>query len=138
MTARFDMVGIFVNDIHKMVGFYQDVLGFKISYDGSGPYAEFEHTDIRVSMYERRLLPELLGQTPGYPTGINGTFELAIDFPLFEDVDPEYERLLKAGAGPVYAPRNEPWGMRSSMVTDPEGNLIEIGSWNKGKQNNAS
>jgi lactoylglutathione lyase len=31
----------------------------------------------------------------------------------------------------VHAPRNEPWGMRSSMVTDPEGNLIEIGSWNK-------
>jgi len=108
MTVRFDMVGIFVSDIRKMVDFYQNVLGFKITYDGSGPYAEFEHTVIRVSMYERRLLPELLGQTPDYPAGINGTFELAIDPPYFEDVDPEYQRILNSGAGPIYAPRNEP------------------------------
>jgi lactoylglutathione lyase len=128
MTARFDMIGIFVNDIQKMVDFYQDILGFKINYDGKGPYAEFEHASIRVSMYERRMLPTLLGQTPGYPTGINGTFELAIDFPYFEDVDLKYNRLIKAGAGPVYAPCNEPWGQRSSMITDPEGNLIEVGS----------
>jgi catechol 2,3-dioxygenase-like lactoylglutathione lyase family enzyme len=132
MTARFDMVGIYVNDIQKMVNFYQNILGFVINYDGKGPYAEFEHTGIRVSMYERRLLPALLGQSPAYPAGINGTFELAIDLPYFEDVDPEYERLVNGGAGPIYAPRNEPWGMRSSMVTDPEGNLIELGSWNKG------
>jgi len=30
------------------------------------------------------------------------------------------------------APRDEPWGMRSSMIADPEGNLIEVGSWNTG------
>jgi uncharacterized glyoxalase superfamily protein PhnB len=126
------MVGIFVNDIQKMVDFYQSVLGFKIYCEGTGPYAEFDHPGIRVSMYERGLLPSLLGQIPTYPHGINGTFELAIDLPYFEDVDPEYERLIKAGAGPIYSPRDEPWGMRSSMVTDPEGNLIEIGSWNKG------
>ena len=132
MTARFDMIGIFVGDIQKMVDFYQNIMGFKINYDGIGPYAEFEHISIRVALYQRRMLPDLLGQIPAYPNGINGTFELAIDLPNFEDVDPEYERLLKGGARPVYAPRNEPWGMRSSMVTDPEGNLIEIGSWNKG------
>lgn len=44
------------------------------------------------------------------------------------------KRIISAGAQPVYAPRNEPWGMRSSMVADPEGNLIEIGSWNKGAE----
>ena len=41
-------------------------------------------------------------------------------------------RVVKAGAKPIYAPRDEPWGMRSCMVADPEGNIIEIGSWNKG------
>ena len=41
MTARFDMIGIFVNDIQKMVDFYQDILGFKTNYDGKSPYAEF-------------------------------------------------------------------------------------------------
>jgi catechol 2,3-dioxygenase-like lactoylglutathione lyase family enzyme len=37
------MIGIFVNDIQIMMDFYQDILGFKINYDGQGPYAEFEH-----------------------------------------------------------------------------------------------
>jgi lactoylglutathione lyase len=132
MATRFDMIGLFVGDIGKMVAFYRDVLGFEIEWDGAGPYAEFHHEGIRVSMYQRALLPSLLGQEPGYPVGLNGTFELAVDLPRFEDVDPEFARVVAAGARPVYAPRNEPWGMRSSMIADPEGNLIEIGSWNRG------
>ena len=38
---------------------------------------------MRFSMYQRSLLPELLGQEPSYPSGLNGTFELAIEMPLF-------------------------------------------------------
>ncbi len=132
MPVRFDMVGLFVGNLTEMVAFYHDALGLDIEWDGNGPYAEFHHEGIRFSMYERRLLPELLGREPSFTTGINGTFELALDLPHFEDVDLEFKRIVAAGAQAVYAPRNEPWGMRSSMVTDPEGNLIEIGSWNKG------
>ena len=132
MGTRFDMIGIFVNDLPGMVAFYRDVLGVEIEWDGKGPYAEFKHAGIRFSMYERRELPGLLGQAPTYPAGLNGTFELAVDLPHSADVDAEFARVVRAGARPVYAPRDEPWGMRSSMVTDPEGNLIEIGSWNKG------
>ena len=132
MAARFDMIGLFVSNLPDMVAFYRDVLGLEIDWDGNGPYAEFRHEGIRFSMYERKLLPEMLGQNPSFTTGINGTFELALDLPHFEDVDGEFKKVVSAGARPVYAPRNEPWGMRSSMVTDPEGNLIEIGSWNKG------
>ena len=131
-STRFDMIGIFVNDLARMVKFYHDVLGVDITWDGKGPYAEFKHDGIRFSMYARSELPGLLGQAPAYPAGLNGTFELAVDLPRFEDVDVEYDRVVRAGAQPVYAPRQEPWGMRSSMIADPEGNLIEIGSWNKG------
>jgi catechol 2,3-dioxygenase-like lactoylglutathione lyase family enzyme len=132
MGTRFDMIGVFVGDLQRMVAFYRDVLGVEIAWDGKGPYAEFKHEGIRFAMYERKELPALLGQSPTYPSGLNGTFELAIDLPLFTDVDGEFERVIGAGAKPVYAPRDEPWGMRSSMVMDPEGNLIEIGSWNRG------
>jgi lactoylglutathione lyase len=134
MGRRFDMVGIFVKDMHTMVSFYREVLGFDIEWDGRAPYAEFRHEGIRVSMYERAQLPELLGQTPTYPAGLNGTFELAIDFPTSADADREYERVVSAGAKPIYAPRDEPWGMHSAMVEDPEGNIIEIGSWNRGAE----
>ena len=138
MNTQFDMIGIFVNDLHKMVAFYKDVLGFEIEWDGNGPYAEFKHEGIRFSMYERAQLPGLLGQSPTYPSGLNGTFELAIDLPFPGDVDREFERVTKAGGQPIYAPRQEPWGMYSSMISDPEGNIIEIGSWNRGAKSEGS
>lgn len=133
MPTRFDMIGLFVNNLAEMVTFYRDVLGLEIAWDGNGPYAEFQHAGIRFSMYQRSLLPGLLGSEPTYPAGINGTFELAIDLPFYTDVDHLFDRVVRAGARPIYTPRNESWGMRSSMVADPEGNLIEIGSWGKGK-----
>ncbi|HWQ10620.1 MAG TPA: VOC family protein [Holophaga sp.] len=130
MGTRFDMIGIFVNDLGRMVAFYRDALGVAIEWDGVGPYAEFRHEGIRFSMYERAQLPGLLGEAPSYPVGINGTFELAIDYPTSAEADQAFAQIVQAGGRPVYAPRDEPWGMHSSMVADPEGNLIEIGSWN--------
>ncbi|MHC1782273.1 MAG: VOC family protein [Anaerolineaceae bacterium] len=132
MGIRFDMVGIFVSDLHNMVAFYRDILGLEIEWDGAGPYAEFKHEGIRFSMFERSALPGILGQVPAYPDGLNGTFELAIDYPASADVDREFQRVVDGGGQVIYPPRDEPWGMRSSMIADPEGNLIEIGSWNKG------
>jgi lactoylglutathione lyase len=134
MGTKLDMIGIFVNDLPTMVEFYRDVLGFEIDWDGNGPYAEFKHEGIRFSMFERAQLPDLLGQPPTFPSGLNGTFELAIDLPASADVDVEFARVVQAGARPIYDPRDEPWGMRSSMVADPEGNIIEIGSWNRGTE----
>jgi lactoylglutathione lyase len=132
MSLRFDMIGLFPQDLTRMVEFYKVLLGVEVEWDGKSPYAEFKHEGIRFAMYARAELPALLDQEPDYTRGINGTLELAIDLPRFKDVEGEYERALSLGAKPVYAPRMEPWGMRSSMVADPEGNLIEIGSWNKG------
>ena len=128
MGTRIDMIGIFVRDLRRMVAFYRDILGFEIDWDGNGPYAEFDNQGVRFSMYERTQLPELLGQVPTYPGGLNGTFELSIDLPSSAEADREYERVVKAGGRSIYAPRDEPWGMHSSMVADPEGNMIEIAS----------
>jgi lactoylglutathione lyase len=132
MGIRLDLIGIYVSDLPRMVAFYRDVLGFETGWDGTGPYAEFKHEGIRFFMYERAQLPGLLGQDPTYPSGLNGTFELAIDLPTSTDADRKFERIVSVGGRAIYAPRDEPWGMHSAMVADPEGNLIEIGSWNRG------
>jgi lactoylglutathione lyase len=134
MPQRIDMIGFFVNDLPAMVAFYRDILGFEIDWDGNGPYAEFKNDGVRFSMFARNQLPSILGQTPAYPSGLNGTFEIAIDLPTSQDVDVFFNQVVAAGAGSVYSPRDEPWGMRSSMISDPEGNLVEIGSWNKEKK----
>ncbi len=126
--TRFNMIGLFVKNLALMVRFYHETLGVAIDWDGEGPYAEFDHEGIRFAMYERKELPGLLGVTPAYPDGLNGTFELALNVGRPEAVDETYTQSVKAGAQPVYAPRNEPWKMRSAMIADPEGNLIEIAS----------
>lgn len=132
MSTRIDMIGIFTTDLLKMVTFYRDVLGFATDWDGNSPYAEFKNDGVRFSMYERSQLPGLLGQAPSFPAGLNGTFELAIDFPTSADVDSKFAHTTAAGAKIVYPPRDESWGLHSSMIMDPDGNLIELGSWNKG------
>ncbi len=128
MKRKFDMIGIFVKDLTTMVNFYKNVIGIDTDWDGKEPYAEFKHDGIRFSMYERKQLPELLGQEPSFPNGINGTFELAMNVGTSAQVDITFKKIVKGGGKPIYEPRDEPWKMRSSMIADPEGNLIEIGS----------
>ncbi len=137
MGIRLDAICLFVNDLKQMLAFYRDVIGMDVlrDWDETRSDVEFKHEGIRFMMYERKELDGYLGVEVSYPNGVNGTFELAIDLPKFSDVDKEFERVVKLGAKPIFSPRNEPWGMRSSFIADPEGNLIEIGSWGKGEQN---
>jgi catechol 2,3-dioxygenase-like lactoylglutathione lyase family enzyme len=128
MKVKFDMIGLFVSDLEKMVCFYRDVVGLDIDWNGEGPYAEFTHEGIRFSMFERNMLPDLLKQEPTYPKGLNGTFELALNVGDPDNVDTTFESMVSKGAKPVYTPRNEPWKMRSAVVLDPDGNMIEIAS----------
>lgn len=128
MKVKFDMIGLFVSDLKTMVAFYRDVVGIEIEWNGEGPYAEFKHDGIRFAMYERKELPELLGRTPSYPQGLNGSFELALNVGDPENVDKTFKGMVDKGAEPIYAPRDEPWHMRSAVVADPDGNMIEIAS----------
>lgn len=137
MEKKLAAVGLFVEDIKRMVKFYRDVIGFSTDWT-EGPHAGFEQANINFMMYERKLLPEYLGKEVSYPKGLNGSFEIYIDLPFFEDVDREFERVVNLGAKPIVNPRTEPWNMRTSYVADPEGNLIEIGSWGKGKTSSES
>ena len=66
-----------------------------------------------------------------YLNGLNGHFEIALYVDTFEEVDSEYAKAVEKGAQSVLEPTTEPWGQRTCYIADPEGNLIEIGSFNK-------
>lgn len=63
--------------------------------------------------------------------GLNGHFEIALYVDTFEEVDAEYAKAVEKGAQSILEPTTEPWGQRTCYIADPEGNLIEIGSFNK-------
>ncbi len=109
MEIRFNLIAFFVSDVQKTVEFYRDVIGLEVKYM-YGSYAEFKHKGIRFAIFEREVVPGWMGTTLGYPEGLNGTFELAIDLPYFADVDREFARTVKAGAKPVMQPKDTEWG----------------------------
>ena len=66
-----------------------------------------------------------------YCHGINGHYEIALGVENYAAVDEAYARVTGMGAEGVMEPTTEPWGQRTCYIADPEGNLIEIGSFNR-------
>lgn len=129
MAPKLKAVGLFVEDMAKMVAFYRDVVGFPLEWDGADPSVIVEMEGLRFLLFGRADFEALTGQNYMYPAGQGGTFELALDVDTPHEVDREYERMVGLGAIPVIAPKTYPWGLRSCYVADPEGNLIEIATW---------
>lgn len=128
---RLDGFGLFVNDMAKMIRFYRDVLGFEIkeSEDAVNVYLIKDGT--LFMLYERKNFERMTGRKYAYANGLNGHFEIALYVDTFEEVDKRFAEVVSKGAIPVLAPTTEPWGQRTCYIADPEGNLIEIGSFNK-------
>ena len=128
---RLDGFGLFVNDMATMVRFYRDVLGFEIkeSEDAVNVYLIKDGT--LFMLYERKNFESMTSKKYEYIKGLNGHFEIALYVDTFEEVDKHFAEAVNKGATSVLEPTTEPWGQRTCYVADPEGNLIEIGSFNK-------
>lgn len=127
---KFNTVGIFTSNNKATVDFYTKAFGFSTEWDGIQPNVEMTLDDMRIILFPRKDFEQMVSRTFDYPEGLNGTIELSFDVPSFADVDKEYANALSCGAKPVLPPTTEPWGQRTCYVADPDGNLIEIGSFN--------
>lgn len=128
---RFNTIALFTTDNQKMVDFYCDIFGFQTDWNRLEPNVEMHLDGMRILLFPRKAIEEMTSHRFTYPSGINGTMEISFDVPTFTDVDKEYDRAVNMGAKAIMKPTTEPWGQRTSYVADPEGNLIEISSFNK-------
>ncbi|MGE4321142.1 MAG: VOC family protein [Acholeplasmataceae bacterium] len=128
---RLDGFGIFVNDMKTMITFYKEALGFEIKEDLDTSHVYLIKDDTLFLMYGRNDFENMTHQKYQYIKGFNGHFEIALYVDTFDEVDHMYEKVMKMGAKSVLEPTTEPWGQRTCYIADPEGNLIEIGSFNK-------
>ena len=128
---KLDGFGIFVDDMGTMVRFYRDVLGFEIKEDDETTNVFLEKDGTLFLLYRKSDFEEMTNQKFNYAKGVNGHFEIALGVENYAAVDEAFKNVVAAGGKPVMEPTTEPWGQRTCYVYDPEGNLIEIGSFNK-------
>lgn len=128
---RLDGCGLFVKDMPTMIRFYRDVLGFEIkeSEDTENVYLLKDGT--LFLLYGRNDFEKLTNKKYEYLKGVNAHSEMALYVDTFQEVDEQYQNAISRGATSLLAPTTEPWGQRTCFIADPEGNIIEIGSWNK-------
>lgn len=131
---KLDGFGIFVTDMAVMVRFYRDVLGFAIREDENTTNVYLEKDGTLFLLYRRKDFEQMTGRSFGYAQGINGHYEIALSVDDYAQVDQTYREVVAKGAVPVMEPTTEPWGQRTCYVADPEGNLIEIGSFTPSAQ----
>ena len=128
---RLDGYGLFVKDMTAMIRFYRDVLRFEIkeAEDTENVYLVKDGT--LFLLYGRKDFEALTDKRYEYLKGVNAHSEMALYVDTFEEVDEQYRNVIENGATSLMEPTTEPWGQRTCFIADPEGNIIEIGSWTK-------
>ena len=128
---RLDGYGLFVKDMTAMIRFYRDVLGFEIKEAEDTENVYFVKDRTLFLLYGRKDFEALTDKRYEYLKGVNAHSEMALYVDTFEEVDEQYRNVIENGATSLMEPTTEPWGQRTCFIADPEGNIIEIGSWNK-------
>lgn len=128
---KLDGLGIMVDDMPTMVRFYRDVLGFEITEDENASNVYLKKDGTLFLLYRKSDFEKMTGKSFSYVKGFNGHYEIALSVSNYATVDSAFERVTNLGAQAVMPPTTEPWGQRTCYVADPEGNLIEIGSFTK-------
>ena len=128
---RLDGFGLLVNDMARMIRFYRDVLGFEIREKEDTENVYLVKDGTLFLLYGRKDFEKMTNHQYEYVKGLNGHSEIALYVDTFKEVDDAFAKAVANGAEPVLEPTTEPWGQRTCYIADPEGNLIEIGSWDK-------
>lgn len=128
---RLDGFGIMVDDMAAMIRFYRDVLGFAIKEGEDATNVFLEKDGTLFLLYRKTDFEKMTNRKFSYCSGINGHYEIALSVENYAAVDKAYKEMVAAGAQGIMEPTTEPWGQRACYITDPEGNLVEIGSFVK-------
>lgn len=121
--------GLFVKDMGNMIRFYRDVLGFEIKEQEDTKNVYLQKDGVLFLLFGREDFEQMTGKSYDYAAKLNGHFEIALHVENYAAVDEAYEKTVAQGAQPVMEPETCPWGQRTCYIGDPEGNLVEIGSF---------
>ena len=116
----FVSIRLITGDIDRLVGFYEKVTGVPAVW-GNQDFAELRTAHGTLAIGSTRTVP-LFAPGSARPADNHSAI---IEF-LVDDVDARYEDLKGIVADFVNAPTTMPWGNRSLLFRDPDGNLINF------------
>lgn len=115
-------IRIITADVEKLLKFYEQITGLTaVRY--TEDFAELQTPSATLAIGSTKTL-QLFGGSHVAEAGLNRT--AIIEF-LIADVDSEYKRLGDViAASLVQQPTTMPWGNRSLLFRDPDGNLVNF------------
>ena len=115
----FASIRMITDDLEPVVRFYEQVTGMPAVWPAP-VFAELQLPSCTIAFGHTQTAQ--LFTHSGWPAD-NHT--VIIEF-LVDDVDSEYERLKPLVSDWVQEPTTMPWGNRSILFRDPDGNLVNI------------
>jgi uncharacterized glyoxalase superfamily protein PhnB len=118
MPDRLTMIVLSARDLPSLRTFYRG-LGWSEQEGASDALSTFQLGDAVLALY-----PAAADSDPA--SDIRSAVTLVLRVGTREAVNQACARALRAGAQSVAAAQDQPWGGRSAIVADPEGNRWEV------------
>jgi predicted enzyme related to lactoylglutathione lyase len=110
---------IVTEHVASLAKFYEELTG--IVPDGSDEYVEFGFAEGGLAICSKRSV-DIFGGAAAVPAS---NCSVILDFEV-ADVDKERVRVARLVKELVLEPTSQPWGNRSMIFRDPDGNLINF------------
>ena len=118
--AKLASVRIITDDLDRLVGFYETVTGITADRPAA-PFAELVSPVATLAIGHSQTV-KLFGEGSARAADNHSAIiEWQVD-----DVDAEYARLKDLVGDWVQEPTTMPWGNRSTLLRDPDGNLVNL------------
>ncbi|MFE9003663.1 VOC family protein [Streptomyces sp. NPDC007875] len=117
---HFASIRIITEDVARIVDFYERATGLTAKRY-TDDFAEFTTASGTLALASTRTVRVLGEQAPRPAANQSVIVEFRV-----ADVDGEYERLKEFDVEIVNEPTTQPWGNRSLLFKDPDGNLVNF------------
>ena len=117
---NFVSIRIITADIKRLARFYEQITGISVTMY-TEDFGELKTPACALAIGSTRTLQLFGGDVARPAANHTAIIEFRVD-----NVDHEYERLKKVFSEFVQEPTTMPWGNRSLLFRDPDGNLINF------------
>lgn len=117
---------LYVPDVEHAVSFYERAFGLERRFvHASGQYAEMETGPTALAFAADALAASNFATDyrRADPDSLPPAFEITL---VTDDVAGAFERATEAGAAPLAAPAEKPWGQTVAYVRDLNGVIVEL------------